>query len=88
VTDGIIRQPEVKDMLFGERLAIVETDVKHLVKLMEAHIQAPNCDSCKLGDDVAVCKTDVKWMKRIGYTIGGSGVASAFGLLIDRLFFR
>ena len=69
-----------------ERIAVVETKVDYLIGLMEAHVAAPACESCKLNDNVAVCENDLRWMKRIGYTVGSISLASIIGLVLDRIF--
>lgn len=67
----------------NERLAIVETDVKHILRLMQGHISQPSCQECKLGDDMAVCQNDVMWMKRIGYGAGALSVTTLIAVVVN-----
>ena len=78
---------DVKTLLEGplpsERMAVVETDVKHILRLLQGHIAQPSCQECKLGDDMAVCQNDVRWMKRIGYSTGALSLSTLVALLLD-----
>ena len=55
----------------NERLAIVETKVDTVIELLRGHIDAPSCEKSALSEDVAVAKTNIKWMKLIGYSSQG-----------------
>ena len=60
------------EMTQGERVAVVETKIDHIIVLLEAHIIAPSCVDCKLTSDVVTCQTNIMWMKRVGYVVGAS----------------
>ena len=66
----------------GERIAVVETKIDHIIVLLEDHVKAPSCVDCKLTSDVVTCQTNIMWMKRVGYIVGASIVSivlTAFG---------
>ncbi|MHC4644026.1 MAG: hypothetical protein ACYTBJ_00895 [Planctomycetota bacterium] len=67
----------------NERLAVVETKIDHVIMLLENHMDQPSCQECKLGDDMAVCQNDVKWMKRIGYSAASLSIATMVTVLVN-----
>ena len=67
--------PEIQN----ERLAKLEANVEHIVGLLE--------DYCTLKDDVIVVKTDITWMKRIGYSFVSVFGLSLLGVGVKRFFF-
>jgi hypothetical protein len=67
--------PEIQN----ERLATLESDVKHIISLLE--------DYCTLKDDVTTAKNDITWIKRIGYSLGGVTTLSIIGAVVKRSFF-
>ena len=75
----------------AERLIALETHMEYTVKGIDdikKLIKDQDKDTESVIEEQAIIKTDIKWMKRIGYTLGGSSGAGVVGLLLDRIFFQ
>lgn len=68
----------------GERVAVIETNVTNILSLLKIHVK----EERQLAKDVVVCQTNITWIKRVAYVVGGSALTLFLAMLgFDKIKF-